>query len=195
VTQHHNARLTHGYKMNILNELLGGQNQKSIENVANQFGISEKEAQTGLASLLPSLISSMKQNASSTEGEKALLDAIRNGNHGRYLEGENQFGQQATVDDGNGILGHLFGTKEKSRTVAAQASQATGLSSTLLKKLLPIAATMLMGGMGKSLAGGLLSSVLGGSGGKKASGLAGFLDFDNDGSIADDIFNIARKFF
>jgi hypothetical protein len=180
--------------MNILNELLGGQNQSAIHNVADQFGISEKEAQTGLAGLLPSLMNGMKQNASSEDGERALLEAIKNGNHGRYLETENQFGQQSTIDDGNGILGHLLGSKERSRDVAGQVSKATGLSSTLLKKLLPIAATMLMGSLGKNMAGGLLSSVLGG-GNKKAGGLIGFLDFDNDGSVADDLFNIARKFF
>ena len=183
--------------MNILSELLGGQNKSAVRSVANQFGISENEVQTGLAGLLPSLMNGMKQNASNEDGERALLDAIKNGNHSRYLEDGDHFARQETIDDGNGILGHLFGSKERSREVASQASAATGLSSTILKKLLPIAATMIMGSLGKNMAGGLLSSVLGGGGGQsqKAGGLLGFLDFDNDGSVADDIFNIARKFF
>jgi len=182
--------------MNILTDLLGGQNETAIRNVANQFGVSEKEAQTGLAGLLPSLMNGMKQNASSEEGERALLDAIKNGNHSRYLGNDNPFEQQSTIDDGNGILGHLLGSKERSRDVASQASKSTGLSSTLLKKLLPVAATMLMGSVGKSMAGGLVSSLVGGGGkSTKSSGIMGLLDFDNDGSVADDVFNIARKFF
>ncbi|MDH3694260.1 MAG: DUF937 domain-containing protein [Gammaproteobacteria bacterium] len=182
--------------MNILGELLGGQNETTIRNVANQFDLSEKETQTGLAGLLPSLMNGMKQNASTEEGERALLEAIKNGNHSRYLVNDNPFEQQSTIDDGNGILGHLLGSKERSRDVASQASKATGLSSTVLKKLLPVAATMLMGSMGKSMAGGLVSSLVGGGGkSTKSSGIIGLLDFDNDGSVADDVFNIARKFF
>ncbi len=182
--------------MNILSELLGGRNEKAVRNVASQFDLSEQEAQTGLAGLLPSLMNGMKQNVSTEEGERALLEAIKNGNHSRYLDSDNPFGQQATIDDGNGILGHLLGSKERSRDVANQASKATGLSSTVLKKLLPVAATMLMGSVGKSMAGGLVSNLVGGGAkSQKSSGIMGLLDFDNDGSVADDVFNIARKFF
>ncbi len=41
---------------------------------------------------------------------------------------------------GNQILGHIFGSKDKSRNVAAQASQQSGVDSSVLKKLLPIVA-------------------------------------------------------
>ena len=51
--------------------------------------------------------------------------------------------------EGNGILGHLFGSKELSRAVAAQAAQATGIGQEMLKQMLPVIASMIMGGLFK----------------------------------------------
>ena len=41
---------------------------------------------------------------------------------------------------GNQILGHIFGSKDTSRDVAAQASQQSGVDTSVLEKLLPIVA-------------------------------------------------------
>ena len=51
--------------------------------------------------------------------------------------------------DGNGILGHLFGSKDLSRAVASQAAQATGIGQNVLQQMLPVIAAMLMGGLFK----------------------------------------------
>lgn len=181
--------------MNILSEILGSGNQSTISNIARQMGMSEGEAQKGLAGLLPSLMKGMKQNVSTEQGSRDLLEAIEKGDHSRYLDSDREFLDPSVVDDGNGILGHLLGSKDRSREVASEASKATGISGSLLKKLLPIAASVLMGTLGKQSSGGLLGSLLGGGSQKKSPGLMGMLDFDNDGSVADDIFKIAMKFF
>jgi hypothetical protein len=55
----------------------------------------------------------------------------------------------AGMADGNGILGHLFGSKDLSRAVAAQAAQATGIGQQVLQQMLPAIAAMIMGGMFK----------------------------------------------
>jgi hypothetical protein len=47
--------------------------------------------------------------------------------------------------DGNGILGHILGSKDVSRQVAAQASARTGIGADVLKKMLPLVATLAMG--------------------------------------------------
>lgn len=54
-----------------------------------------------------------------------------------------------TIADGNNILGHLFGSKDVSRAVAGQAATKTGLGADVLKKLLPLVATMAMGSLSK----------------------------------------------
>ena len=52
--------------------------------------------------------------------------------------------------DGNGILGHLFGSKDLSRAVAAQAAQATGIGQqTCCSRCCRRSPSMLMGGLFK----------------------------------------------
>ncbi len=68
------------------------------------------------------------------------------------------------VADGNGILGHLFGSKEVSRAVADHAAQATGIGQDILKQMLPALASMVMGGLFDQTAGGMNAASHGGFG-------------------------------
>ena len=113
--------------------------------------------------------------------------------------------QPTPVDKGNDVLGQIFGSKEVSRTVAAGAEQQTGISSDLLKKMLPVVAMMVAGYMAKESSGsagsggglgGLIGGLLGG--GSKASsgglgGIASMLDLNGDGNPLDDIIGMAGK--
>jgi len=111
------------------------------------------------------------------------MGALQNGNHDQYLDNPAQLGQASAVTEGNAILGHLFGSKEVSREVASRASAQSGVSSSILKKMLPMVAMMAMGSLGKQTSGkGGLQSALTGmamqqlmGGGAKASGLSGLL--------------------
>ena len=180
--------------MNLLKTILQAQNGGAVSQLANQFGLDQGQTNSALAQLIPALASGMKNNVSQQGGLDSLLSALNSGNHDRYLDDVSQLGQQSTVSDGNAILGHLLGNKQVSREVAGRASQNTGIDSSILKKMLPIVATMVMGGMSKqSGAGGMLGSLLGGGQSRQSSGienvLSSFLDQDGDGSIADDLLS------
>jgi hypothetical protein len=78
----------------------------------------------------------------------------------------------SNVDAGNGVLGQIFGSKDVSRTVADHAAGQTGLSSDLLKKMLPLIAMAVAGYMAQQggggaggMLGGLLGAATGGGGG------------------------------
>jgi hypothetical protein len=102
-----------------------------------------------------------------------------------------------TVADGNNILGHIFGSKDVSRNVAQSAAEQTGIDSGILKKMLPMVAAMAMGSLSKNSAAGGLTNQLAGN--ASSGGLSGmltqFLDADNDGNVADDLLNMAKKLF
>ena len=91
--------------------------------------------------------------------------ALASGDHARYLDGD----ESGIVDDGNAILGHVFGSKDVSRGVAAHAAETTGIGSDTLKQMLPMIAAMIMGALGKKAMGSggglgdILGQVLGGS--------------------------------
>ena len=60
----------------------------------------------------------------------------------------------------NKILSPLLGEKDTSRQVATQVENNTGVSASIIKKLLPMAATILMGTMSKGAqSSGLLDNL------------------------------------
>ncbi len=108
-------------------------------------------------------------------------------------------GNTDTITDGNGILGHLFGSKDVSRNVATRASANTGIGADILKKMLPMVASLAMGALSQKAAGSPMQGAQAQEQNQGQSsglgGLASLLDFDGDGSIADDLLGIAAKKF
>lgn len=131
---------------------------RAMDLLARQFDISRKQAELAVEALTPAFSQGLKQNAADPYGVGAFLQALASGNHAKYFEDASKAFQPAGVAEGNGILGHLFGSKEVSRAVAAQAAQATGLGQDLLKQMLPVLASMIMGGLFKQSTGQMQAS-------------------------------------
>lgn len=182
-----------------------------IDAIANQLGIPPQTAQAGAEALLPAILGGFKNSAQSNSGGLGGLVDILGGMGGGGLF-DNVVGTQPTnVDQGNDILGTIFGSKDVSRSVAGQASEQTGIDSGTLKKMLPILAMLVAGYMaqqgGKSGSdsqdGGILGNILGGlagggqaqSSGGSLGGLGSLLDMDGDGNPLDDIIGMAGKAF
>lgn len=186
--------------MSLLKTILEAKNGGPIKALAQNFGLSNQQAGTAVAKLLPALTQGMKTNVAQKGGLDALLGALKKGGHERYVDNPSELTQASTVADGNNILGHLLGSKDVSRQVASQAAEQTGIDTGILKKMLPMIASLAMGSLAKqSGGGGILAGMLGNdSGGSPAAAgglLSGFLDADGDGSVADDLLGMAKKFF
>jgi hypothetical protein len=175
--------------MNLLNILLDDQNAPAIGQLAKNFGLSETSARQAVAQMAPALTRGMQRNIGNPQGLESLMGALNSGNHQRYVDRPETLGDADTLADGNAILGHLFGSKDISRRVASNASANTGLDDGLLKKMLPVVASMMMGTMSKQAAAG--SS----TGAAQARGfLQQLLDSDDDGSVLDDVLGMAGRF-
>lgn len=171
------------------------QNGPAIAQMAQQLGIGQGDAQKAVGALLPALSRGVSRNAQQPGGLESLLGALGTGSHERYYDDARSLGAADTVQDGNAILGHILGSKDVSRNVAGHAASETGLDSGILKKMLPMVAALAMGALTKqSSAGGQLQE-LAGRGAESTSLLETFLDSDRDGSIADDLLNLAQRFF
>jgi len=188
--------------MSLLKALLEANNGGAVKAMAQNFGLSNEQTGSAMAKLLPALTAGMKSNVAQPGGLESLLGALNKGQHSKYVDQPSQLGEQASITDGNKILGHLLGSKANSRQVAAEAAASTGIDSSILKKMLPMVASLAMGSLSKqSNTGGALAGMLGGAGGGGNAGaagglLSGFLDSDGDGSVADDILGmVAKKFF
>ncbi len=181
--------------MDLLNMLLSQGGGGAVRQLAQNFGLNENQATSAISSLLPALGQGLAQNASSPGGLEGLLGALTGGGHQRYLEDPSVLGQEETVRDGNGILGHILGSKEVSRQVAQQASSQTGIGVDVLKKMLPVVAAMTMGTLSRQ-AVGTGNAAPGGQAGGGLMGILGqFLDSNRDGSVLDDVLGMASKLF
>ena len=177
--------------MNITDLLFDKQNSSAITQFANKFDVSEAQARDAISSLAPSLSRGLGHHSQSEIGRGGILDALKTGNHSRYLDNPDLLGSNQNRDDGNSILGHIFGNKEVSRHVTNEASKKTGIGGTLLKKMLPVIATMVMASLGKKVFGGNKSAPA-----QQQSGgglLTQILDKDKDGSMIDDVLGMAFK--
>ena len=107
--------------------LANAQNGNGMEALARQFGLSQQQTQSAIEALMPAFSQGLRRNASDPYGLGSFLQAMATGQHAKYFDDASRAFSSQGVDEGNGILGHLFGSKEVSRAVAAQAAQATGL--------------------------------------------------------------------
>jgi hypothetical protein len=155
-----------------LDEILGS-SEMDLGSLAARFGLSPEQAKSAMGSLVPAVAGGFQQ--------RAQTDSL-----GPVEDAANGIDQPDTAG-GNDILGHIFGSKDVSRQVADHASGQTGVSSTVLKAMLPIVAAMvakhLSAQSGGGGIGGVLGSLLGGAGGGGAggglAGLGGLLGGDN----------------
>lgn len=177
--------------MNITDLLLGKENQDAVSQLAQKLGVSEAQARQIIAEVTPSLSRGMQRRADDQGGFGGLMDALGSGNHSRYVEKPDLLTRQETVEDGNSILGHIFGSKDVSRNVARNAEQNTGIAGTLIKQALPVIATMVMGTLGKQIFGG--SSAPAPAASQGGGLLTSLLDSDRDGSVIDDVLGMAFK--
>lgn len=170
---------------NLLDTIMSAQGGQAADALGRQLGLDRSQTEQAIKALLPALSSGMKRQVSQPQGLHALAAAVDRDGHDRYLDAPDLATSDAGVADGNGILGHLLGSKDASRAVANHASQQTGIGAGLLRKMLPMLASLAMDAIAKNMrggqaqsdgGGGILGDILGGmmSGGQsRQSGSGG----------------------
>jgi len=184
----------------LLEMILKSQSGGLVKQIGKQHGLEPSQAFDAIRNLLPSITKGMNQNIQKDGGLGGLLDALNKGNHQKYIDDPSQITSPQATQDGNSILGHILGSKDRSREVARQAAQQTGLDINILKKILPQVAGAAMGGMskrvntggsgglmdaltkvagqggqGSDVLGSILGQVMGGAQNKKSAGLGGLI--------------------
>lgn len=180
--------------MNILDAVLNANDGAAVQQLGSQVGLAPEQATAALSALMPALAGGFQRNIQSQGGLEKLVAALSSGHHGQYIDNPATLATPSAVTDGNGILGHLLGSKDASREVASRAAAQTGLSADVLKRMLPLAATLMMGAFSKQSGNASsTSAALGGSGDIGAM-LTPFLDQNRDGSVIDDVTSMIGGF-
>lgn len=184
--------------LDLLNSDIG---KTLINGASKQLGQDQNKTATAMKAALPLILGAMKNNTKTPDGATSLLSALGNQKHeGGILDNLGSILGGGSIDDnvmkdGAGILGHVFGGREKN--VASAVSKSSGLDMGSAMNILKVAAPVVMGFLGKQTRqqgvsnqngiGDLLSGMLGNKGDQQQNMVEKLLDADGDGSIIDDV--------
>ena len=156
-----------------LNDIMkAAQGGQGITNLAQQFGLSPDQTQAAINAMLPGLSAGLQSKAQDPGGLGSIISSLTQGTHQATYNDPAAAQAPAAAAAGGDILGQLFGGSHITSQIAQAAAGQTGLRSDILMQMMPVVASMVMGGMFSSMQkqgmGGLLSQLqtaAGGSGG------------------------------
>ena len=137
----------------LLDMMLNMQNGDAVQQLSRQFQLTQDQTMKAMEALMPAFSTGLKRNASDPFGIANFLNALATGQHGSYVDNMMAAFNPQGVNNGNAILGHIFGSPDVSRAVAAQASGMTGIGQEVLKQMLPVLANLIMGEIFKQVTG------------------------------------------
>jgi len=167
--------------MNMFDILREAQGGNGIENLARQFGLGREDTEKVLQQVLPAMSAGFKQRTQSADGLESMLRKIQGTDYEDVYEDPAALQNAATQQRGNQVLAEVFGSKDVSRDVAQRAEFASGIGSTVIKAMLPMIASMVLGGMQRKTSrdtgmGGILGTLIQGMAGGGSSRGGGGLD-------------------
>ena len=168
----------------LLSSAQGGQ---LIANLAERFGLSQEQMQKAVDALAPALTQGLENAVEQPEGLGKVVECLCASHECCAHDHADAAHAPDAVDRGQTAVLSLFGSEDNTNQIVRAAAQQTGISADILAQLLPILASVLFGGLNKSMGdggmGGLLGKVLeqlirgGGAnaGGASGGGLGGGL--------------------
>lgn len=173
--------------------LLNQLGDNGLQSLSESLGSDPEATRSATRAALPLLFGALAKNAATDDGASALAGALDRDHDGSVLDGiaGALTGGNRTV--GDGILRHVLGGKRQ--TAEAGIAQASGLDAAQASTMLATLAPLVMGTLGKAkrdrgLDARGVGELLRGEDGEartKLGGLAGLLDRDGDGNVADDL--------
>ena len=141
-----------------LMESLGGDNLGAIMGMLGDGdnAPSEDVAKSAIGTGLGAILGGLAKNAAEPEGAESLLNAVTKKHDGGILDDIGGFLGMGDAVDGGKILGHVFGDKQPE--VETQVAKAAGVDASMITKLLPLLAPMVLGWIGKKVASGGLNA-------------------------------------
>ena len=136
---------------NLYEILADAQNGEAMTAIGREFGLSPQQTQAAVASLLPAISMGLKRATATPEGLGDLLALMgaQPDLHAMYDDPQVAFSREGRAA-GNAALSRMFVSPDASRAIADQAQQLSGISSTILKKLLPVLAGIIISSLMKS---------------------------------------------
>jgi len=139
---------------NLYDIVTSAEHGRAMASLGDEFGLTPQQTQAAVASLLPAISMGLKRSTATPEGLGNLLAlmAQQPDLEALYDDPRVAFSPEGRAA-GNAVLSTMFGSPEASRAIAAQAQNLSGVTSAILKKLLPVIVGMIISGLMRSGSG------------------------------------------
>jgi hypothetical protein len=127
-----------------------------VDNLSHAFGLSPEQIQSAIQALTPALSLGLQNAVKNPEVLSKVVSGLAHPTHLAAFDSAG--GVQA--DLGREAISHLFGSDSAAGQVAQIAARDAGLRPDIMSKLLPILASIVLGGLGKSLNSQGLGTIL-----------------------------------
>ncbi|MEX3007096.1 DUF937 domain-containing protein [Hoeflea sp. TYP-13] len=134
--------------------MMQAQNGEAMRTMAKQFNLSVDQATRAMEALMPAFSTGLRRNTFNPQDLGGFMQALAGGHYADYFNNMADAFTPQGIAEGNTMLGHIFGSKDVSRAVAQQAALATGIAQDIYKQMMPVVASVLMGGLFNQTAGG-----------------------------------------
>jgi hypothetical protein len=125
----------------------------AFDNLARAYGMTPEQLRAMTAALTPAFAQGFQRQAQNDEAARRFADLFHTETYARAFDAQAAALDPSTRGAGEDALGALFGSKEVSRAVAAQAAAASGVQAKIIREVLPVLASILMGGFMKAMQG------------------------------------------
>lgn len=147
--------------MNLFEMMQSAQNGQAMQNLARQYGLSMQQTQAALDALLPAFSMGLQRQTQNPYAFGSLAQMMTATPFGQMYDSDGDGIPDRAMPLGQDVMSQLFGSKEVANAVAAQAAATSGVGQAILKQMLPVIASILMGGLFKSVNSQGLGGILG----------------------------------
>jgi hypothetical protein len=139
-------------KVGIENILQSAQGKAAIDNLSRAFGLAPAQAAPAVASLGDALSWRIERNLISRGGVADVVGLLGKPQAALAVKEPQNLAGADVADAGNGVLDVLIGSKHVSRGIAARTAAATGIDESVARKMLPVVASLMVGGLQRQAA-------------------------------------------
>jgi hypothetical protein len=150
--------------------LLSAQGGMLVDNIAQRFGLTSEQAETAIKALAPALALGLHNAASEPQSFERLIGGVADTTHHAAFDEHDVAHSDANVEQGREMVAYLFGSSSSAGQIAQFAARDTGLRPDILNQLLPVLASVVLGGLFKNFNNQGLGSILGQLAGSGALG-------------------------
>ena len=145
-----------------LNDIIqAAQGGQGVNNLAAQFGLTPEQAQAAIQAMIPAFSTGLQRTAQDPTGLGGILTQLTNGMHQGSFTDPSQTNSPAAAGAGGGVLGQIFGSPQIVQQISQHASQMSGINAQIIQQMMPVVASMLMGGLFHSMTSQGLGGILG----------------------------------